>query len=90
VTAGSQPARLARLLPQKRGRRGGRGELTAIQLVCCTPRPQWGEGDMWWGGCQSAGGELLTRRRLAAYILYANYVNDHIDDEILFQQYVEK
>ncbi len=42
VTAGTQPARLAHLQPQWRGRRGGRGELTAILLVCCSPHPQWG------------------------------------------------
>ncbi len=42
VTAGVQPARQTRLLPQRRGRRGGRGDLTAILQNCCTPLPQWG------------------------------------------------
>jgi hypothetical protein len=59
VTAGTQPARQARLPPQRRGRRGRRGRLTAIQLICCTPRPRR-------GGRQSAGVELLTRQGLAA------------------------
>jgi hypothetical protein len=67
-SAGTQPARLASLLPQRRGRHGGRGGLTAIRLSCCTPHPQQGGGgDSWWGGRQSVGGELLTRRGLAAY-----------------------
>jgi hypothetical protein len=44
VTACTQPARQARLLPQRRGRRGGRVGLTAIQLIYCTPRPRRGVG----------------------------------------------
>jgi hypothetical protein len=56
VTAGVQPARLARLQPQRRGRRGGRGDLTAILQDCCTPIPSR-------GGRQVAGRVSECRRR---------------------------
>ncbi len=48
--AGSQPAWLVRLRPQRGRRGGGRGEMTAKLLSRCTPQPQWGRGDRWKAG----------------------------------------
>ncbi len=43
-TAGTQPARLACLLPPEEGEAEWRGRLTAVLLVCCAPQPQLGVG----------------------------------------------
>jgi hypothetical protein len=71
-TAGTQPARLAHLLPQRRGRRSGvgRGRLTAgllICCVCCAPHPRLEGGGETGSRAGVRGGENLTRRMLTAY-----------------------
>jgi hypothetical protein len=73
-SSGTQPARLASLQPQRGGRRGGHGGLTANRQDCYPPHPRLGGGDSWRGGRQGVGGapsptkvSSVLRRRLAAY-----------------------